>query len=1132
MAQSCAKTDRQISLRKKLGGQLMIGAAVSILGAPTVSTAQDITVETDSTAPIVTSTADGGSPAATVTVGPEATITLPSGTGITVDSDTDVTLSGTLEFSQADDTVGVDLRTVTADYVQTGNINMVGTEEQLNENQPDFNDNRTGLRLEAGEVFTGNISLGDGAGRGSIVLQAENSTGIDIQGDVNGNVDLLTSSTVSVIGIGSTGVNIGGNIDGFLHVGGNIVMQADNPNANIDTANLSDEEAAAALAAELAAQILRQPSNALRITGDITRGVLIDGPPPLDAIPINVDGDPDNNVAVVGTPANLNVRGSASALYVGAANIGTITSSELDFSFDDLEENYGSYGLINRGNIATTGVYSSVETTAVTFDGSTIASGFRNDGLIQTQAVEADATGILISNATIPTFFNDGRVEVSITSVPRADAEEGETLPIIAPNGIGIDIAAGSNVPTLINEDTMTITVTSDNGSATLIRDRSNTLSNIRNTGSLAANIRNFDDNNPTTTNDEGTPQNRSFVLDASTNTTDLIFTNTVDDNFDPETDARTLSGLVFGDLSFGSGNDTFLSDAGLVTGNIDLGEGNNNVTFDLESAHLGEIRFGSGNNTLLIDGGAITSSDVFFGGGTNSLTLRNDSIFRGSLNNDGGTLDVLVDAAELRLTSDTATSISSLAFTDGSRISIGIADGGASAASLAVTGAATFNGTTTFTPVFEGGFTGDQTYTILNTGGLDLSNGTINVGAASSEDLPPFLFNFDVRQAADNANALELDVAFKTTDELGISPNIAAAYRPTILAINEDTALSSEILNLTSAEEFADAFGQLIAAPLDAPIAYSRVANNSINSIISERLKLARNSGEFQKTFWLQETTYFVNREDESAQGANGFDGGGWIIAGGADASFGPFDAIGIDVSAQSSKYDEQTGEDFPFSRFGLGVGAYGSMSFDKVRLDGNARYTTTTTESQRNFILGDVVRRTEAEWDGTELFGSVRATYDLGETAGYGFEPFVGIDHVTINEDAYTEEGGGAGIDLSVEDRESSSTRLNVGVDISKSFELKPNTFDTGIPAVIKPSLSLAWSQELGDEVLTSDVRYVSGTDSFTLLANQDQGLAVAAFNVGYENEYAKVHLGVNGAFGDVTQSIALVAGVGLKW
>ncbi|MEE9330533.1 MAG: hypothetical protein V3V30_10380, partial [Parvularculaceae bacterium] len=87
-------------------------------------------------------------------------------------------------------------------------------------------------------------------------------------------------------------------------------------------------------------------------------------------------------------------------------------------------------------------------------------------------------------------------------------------------------------------------------------------------------------------------------------------------------------------------------------------------------------------------------------------------------------------------------------------------------------------------------------------------------------------------------------------------------------------------------------------------------------------------------------------------------------------------------------------------------------------------------------------------------------------------------------------------------------------------------------GIPAIIKPELTIAWSQELSDEIIESDVRYVSGTDSFTLMSNQDKGVGIVGVNVGYENEDAKIHLGLNGAFGDVSESVALVAGVGLKW
>ncbi|MCI5043933.1 MAG: autotransporter domain-containing protein [Aquisalinus sp.] len=1115
---------------------LLLGASFAAPSLLTVAHAQ-VTETGDRTTPINTSTADDGEAADVILDG---TVTVEDGTAVSVDSDNTFTNNGTITVNASDDSVGVLLGAgFSGGFTNSGTITMEQSDAQRDEDAegdtpPDYNDNRAAILVGSGGTFTGDILLeassrvnvfgdlsagfrvsGDLLGNtqidGDFSVTGAGSQAVDISGNVTGDIVFGAGSSIIVLGAGSSGVVVDGDVAGAFIFGG--AMQVTGY-TDLSPDDDGDDE-----------QVALQGGAAIEINGDITAGVLINGALPDGQLPEVEEGeDPILNPV----SASVTSRGGSPAIRVSGSTLGLVESSGLVNNVELADPDaYGDFGFINRGVITSQGLYDGVQTFGIVIENSIVQGGIRNDNILRTLAQSADSTSLLIDNTQASSILTGGIIESQV----RGTAVDTET-PFSA---IGILVQGSSVVESITNTGIINSILTSDTGEAVGVRDMSGSVTSFFNTGVVAA--RSLDDlgtdnilDDPATPDqNEATPNVSNISLDFSVNTSGVTITNTVSDSFTGTLADRANFGNVIGDVLTGSGDDSYIADAGSTVGNLSLGLGNDLVDLSMTASIEGNVEFGGGNDTFNLSNSSI-SGDVFFGDGNDTLNLSNASTFDGVLNDSDGLLSIsLATDSVLNIRNADTIGLSTLSVDGTSTLGVAIADQGTGSTTLDISGLASFETGATIKPIFLGGVPSANvnTFDIISAGTLNADIVDLNANLQNSSDTP-FLFNFSLDNP-DGTNDLVLSVNRKTTGELGIAAALAPALDPTIEALNRDLDLGVLIFNLSSQEEFQEAFGQLVAGPLDAPLAYARAQTNSVTSIITQRLDMARNSGDYGRTFWLQEETYFVNRDEDEA--SNGFDGGGFAVAAGVDMSVNDtIDAIGLSASFSSARYDEQTGEDFPFNRVTYGLGAYGAASMGKLQIDARAEYSWADSDSERNVIIGGQRRRADGEWEGTQIAASGRVSYET-DLRGYAVEPFVSMDYLSLEEDAYTETGG-QGINLVVADREADSLRTNIGVKAGKVFEIEPNAYDTGIPGTIHPQFTLAWSQELIDDDIEATYTYESGGESFTLFSEPEDGAAILGADVAYENEYAKVHIGASGTFGDTTDVFILRAGVGLKW
>lgn len=1125
------------SARRRLHWRLMSGVAIAVPMMLANAYAQEsVDIDTEITVPLFTSTANNGA-AANININDGGAITLDSGTALTIDSDNSVFHNGSITIDSSDDSIGILVDPdITAELNIAGAIVLDRTEDQAeqatNGEVPDYADNRAGVRISEGGTFTGDLIQQKTS---DIIVYGDESFGIDVAGAVDGNIEL--DGTVSVQGLNSFGVRIGdvlsgdfllgpnarvagqgvdftgigieGDIGGVFNIQGSVVVTAYStatPEDGDDEDDNTDNE--------IAAQVAMQARAAVAINADVAGGFVVEGA---------TDGryqteDYEAPVAF----GSVAVSGSANAILIQGENGAPITLGA--FETPETTEDYGTWGFVNRGEIETDGFFQGASAETVRIENAIIENGIRNDGIISSAAIAANATTFVIgSGADVPMLVNEGSISTTLSRNNLPDAT-GEL------DAIALLIEQGGNLPEVVSFGIVSSSVVSDEADAIAVQDLSGSLTSFVNQGLVIARVSDYNDGDDDTEGDAGEPTGNAIAFDFSNNTAGVTIKNTIPDFFE-EGNARANFGRVIGDVLLGSGDDTYRHDAGSTVGNIDLGAGNDTIAMFANTTILGDIDYGDGDDAL-----NLTNSSIFgameFGDGADVLNMTNNAQYQGAISDADGMLSINIsDNSALNLIETDALNITDF-FIDGTSV-IGLGLQGGTAPQLMASGNVTLEDGARILPIFESIFTDSISQEIFIGSAINVDPTQIIIG--DEDGNTPFIFDFDLSFLDDSVDApgnqaLVLDINRKTAEEIGLDTAFAEAYEPLIAQLTSDEEVGLFILNAGNEAEFMDAFTQMLAGPIDAPVTYARAQNNAITSIITQRLDMARNSGEFGRTFWLQEENYFVNRDDDET--SNGFDGGGWMIAAGVDFQLQDVvDAFGASLSVASARYDEKNGEDFPFDRLAYSADLYGAFSVGGAKLDLRGSYGITDSESERRIVLGTERRIATAQWDGSQIAGSARLSYDA-DVSGFTLTPFAAVDYIHVEEDPYEETGGGDGVNLAASAREATSLRTSVGARVGKVYELRPSAYDTGIPGTLHPQLTLAWSQELETDPYEAEFRYVTGTDSFNVYSEPEDGAAILGADIAYENEYAKVHVGASGTFGDKTESAMLRVGVGLKW
>lgn len=488
-----------------------------------------------------------------------------------------------------------------------------------------------------------------------------------------------------------------------------------------------------------------------------------------------------------------------------------------------------------------------------------------------------------------------------------------------------------------------------------------------------------------------------------------------------------------------------------------------------------GAVLFGSGSDLADIQAGTVTG-DLAFGAGANTLAISGGAKVTGAVTADGGTLGLSIASGALQIDSANRLNLTSLNLGAQSSLILTVDPASGTNTTLDVAGAATVADGAKLGLRFISLLQGTATYTLIHA--TRLSAGVIDTSLLGSM---PWLYTASV--AADQTQgAVDATIALKTASQVGLSAAAAPAYAPVLQAIDRETGLRNAFLAQTDKAGFTAAFDQLLPSRSSAIFQLTTAEAEAVGRAIDDRQGSAGGA-------WLQELNYGAS--DKTRDGIAGYHAWGVGLVGGYELALAPTVILGVTVGASSGQVRELAYSDtgkLTVESFQGGVywrGALGRFSAD-ARVGGGYL----TMKSERAIAIANISSATfaataDSSWSGWSTNARLHAAYEADLGALY-LRPQAGFDYARLSEDGHAETGGGDGVDLVLQSRESTRASAFAGIAIGATF---------GDDATWGPELTLGYRDVASEKLGDTTARFASGGDSFTIPAAEIGGQGFAA-------------------------------------
>ena len=1005
---------------------------VAVLAFSGVASAQ-VTIDTDTTTPVQTSSANTDGTPNDVDITTAGTVTVTSGTAVTIDSDNRVTNAGTIRADDTDDAVGVNLV-----GGNTGNFTNTGTISLAEDYTPTDDDNdgvvdgpfaqgsgRTGILISGAAPVIGNVDLQSGGtvaieGNNSFALRlleaagltgnitndgrlsviGANSFGISIEDQVIGN--LANSGSITVQGENSSAISITGDIDGAFSNTGSVTNTGyrftQRPNAN-GRALLGDED-------------LRQGGSAIIVNNNISGGINLG----LEITEVdNGDGTFTDRIDSVSSVSQFG--GAPAILIDGQGNaiaIGDVSLTEAD----------DQYAFINRGTATANGLYNDINATVLQISDANLSSGINNSGTLNAVTFRsgddgtADADGniaharviVFGSAATADAINNSGLILASTSEASdEIYADENNILGARILRATAIDIAADASLSEIRNSGGISAVVTGRTGEAVAIIDRSGTVTMLENSGSISALGVNSDPFG------ESDSEFNLIAIDLSANTSGVTFSQVA--AADPGDGSTPPDPVISGDVILGSGDDVVTISAGLVSGGLDLGAGADTLSLSGGSSYTGAFVDADGLASLSVTEGSTFTQTAPNLINVGTATFDGTSVFQPTLDGATGQASTIVSTGDIT-------------FADGASIA----------------------------PILQNVVSSQSTtFQILNAGGA-LNIGGDVASLASLET--PFLYNTTFGLDPNDPNTLIVTLDLRSTEELGLDSVQTASFTTAFEALQNNSELANAFVNIRDGGEFNQAINQLL--PEFAAAARQFVVANVDGSVgaVGTHLDNMRRSQDKPGGVWIQEFAYFADRD--LAGLSEQYRGYGFGLTGGIESAFGPFHSVGLNFGFASTEIEDVVGFDDPLDVVTLQLGTYAGLQSGDLGIELYAGGGYNDFEQRRVIEIGNFTDTANGNWSGTHLNGSLKAGYDLNISEKFWARPSISVDYLRLTENAYQEDGA-IGIALDVDKRTSELGGATAMMNLGAKFD--------GRRTWVRPAIRFGYRNEfINDGVITS--------------------------------------------------------------
>jgi len=929
-------------------------------------------IATAVTAPVKTSTATAAGTADDLTIDTAGSVKpTAAGAAVTLDTNNKVSNLGTIAFTGIDNATGVLVL-----GGRTGSVSNSSAISLLEDYTPTDADGdgdldgpfakgtgRFGVRVTGPDAFTGDIR---NERAGSISIEGNDSAGISVETRLNGS--LVSAGAVSVIGDRSVGVraqSVAGNVQitgavsaqgegatavSLDNVDGQVLLQ----NAITATGYRTTDRQTDAVRAKFDADDLKQGGAAVRIAGDVGRGILLDRQPPNTSTTDTDEDDDGVEDSLEGTAALVS-SGSAPALDLGSGRATTIGA---------VGTGVDAFGLVNRGSITANGVNDGVSATAIRIGqvgggSTTLVNGISNSaGSISATAFGAEVTGILVN--------------------------------------------PGAVVASLRNSGTIAVAQTGGANDARAVIDKSGSLALVENTGIIQATV--------TATGTGMTITGRAIALDLSANTTGATVRQAK-----ANADGKPA---IAGDVLLGSGDDR-----------VEL----------LGGTLRGALRFGNGADTLVIDGGGDAE---------------------GALTDTDGRLSMSVGEGRLAISNPETVQLTALALGAKSVLGITIDPAAQAATRLQVTGAATIASGAEIDISLASIVKTTASYELVHAGSLQVGSAGANLVGS------PFMYTAALRTDA-AANALLVDIKPKTAAELGLNRSAAQAYGAVFAALDKDDRIEAAFLAQKTQAGFQALYDQMLPDHSGGALMSAAAISGAISQAVGQPLPQDGRGG---TGVWAQEILFHVERDPDQAQG---YQTHGYGLAAGAEL-VGQSNAFGVNASLVTADYKDKgaaSGERVVMNF--TEAGANWRLRAGAFQADARAGLGYVWFDSDRVLQGAGLDLTSSAKWNGWIADAHAGASYEL-KLGGLYARPELSLDYLRLSEDGYQEKGGGAGLDLKVDDRKGDLLTGQALMAIGYHFGTEESWW--------RPELKAGWRQKLAGDAGRTTASFQGG-QAFTL-------------------------------------------------
>lgn len=955
----------------------------------------ETSITTATTTPVSTSTVKSGA-ADDIKIGSAGSIKPTSGTAVTIDSNNKVTNDGTIQITNSDGARGIFANAGVTGTITNSATGKIIIDESYTptdiDNDGDLDgpfavgSNRVGIAT--GGAFTGNI-----VNSGEVTVEGNDSAGIRLGGPLTGN--FTTDGKVSVIGDRALGVGLQ-DVTGNVRLAGTITAQgvdavAARLSGNINgalvvqgtlTATGYRYTTAPSDPSKLDADDLLIGGPALSIEGDVSGGIVL-AVPPKDTNAADKDEDKDG--------IDDDKEGSAVVRSFGSAPAMRIGSADRDIAIGAVAGTGTGFGLIIDGSVQGNGLYAGKDATAIQLGGLghnvTIAGGVGISGSVQATSKDASATAIRAGAGTItPEIRNAGKIEATGGSSATSSIT-------------GIMVEAGADVALIRNSGSISAKAGGDAATARAIVDLSGNVDMVENSGAISA-------------SGALASSDRNIAIDLSANGGGATVKQTA-------VASGVTAPSITGDVRFGTGNDIFDIADGSVKGNSYFGAGDNRLALSGDATYAGNARFGSGNDTMALTGTSVFTGNADFGGGTDILSIGGTARFAGQLTNAQG-LAVSVDGGVFDIAG--AATISSLAVTNKGIVAVTL-DSGSTGTALQVTGTASFAADSKLALKLSSIEDAEGDHVVLTAGTLTGAN---NLTATST--LVPFLYKGTLTSTA---NELRVNIARKSTSELGLNRSQASAFNAVVDALSADQVVEGVFLDIVDGDQFRNQLNQMLPEHEGGVFETVTSGSRALARYLQDPNAPFQDEGKWG--YWVNQAVWGTSK---SIGDTAGYDVSGWGISLGAEikSGIGNFGASAAFLSGKdgNSSNDSEVSstqwEGALYWRLNSNDWlAHARVSGAPIRLKGTRVFSAEAGAE-------DIRETMRGKWDATlwSASGSIARDAQLG---GISFRPTLAVDYFKLKEDGYAETGGGDALDLTVAGR--SSDELSVSGTVALGLE-----------------------------------------------------------------------------------------------